>query len=635
MAVKGMPTQSMADSGATAKRFAKTHPITQNQGIRTLDLIVNLLPKRRRPWACLQSLLLWILVIPMAAQAAIDQHPNSALILGDAEYARVPAAEATRFADPSQLTDLAFDRLTADDWSQGITGDAYWIRFTVHNPSTQAQSWVLQYETSYLDSVVVYWQPFTPGAVFSAGLNRAEVSNPDGFSARPLDYRKPAIRATTDAGDTTQVWVRLQQLTPDAVSLRLQVSEERLFNQTAYQHTLQQGIFFGALGALILMTFALAGLLRKRLFLLYGVYLVLTALMWAKLSGLGYQYLWPNAPDWHKTGFHSIYLLTTMAAWAFSQHFFSLRKIMPRVNRLINGLLVVLAVGVFARFLGVYQPILVLSFVGLGSLLLLPVLGAVMWLRGNRYARWYTVGWLVYSLGLTISVLSASGNWWLPWGMNALAYTQAASLVEVLFLSLALADKLVKLELERADAVSLSLLDPLTGLGNRRQLTQAYQSLQARDWQRNDQRMALLMIDLDRFKAVNDAYGHDAGDQVLLQLADDLRRICRKDDTLVRFGGEEFAVLLQLTDQDAAIAIAERIRQEFADHPTVYQGQLIDHTLSIGVVEVTVDGALMSTRRMMQEADDALYYAKSTGRNSTVIKQDTGYQRCSPAAEAG
>lgn len=574
-------------------------------------------------------------MLPAMALAAIDQHPSSRLVVGEVEFTQIPAAESAGYTEPSQLTDLTFNRLTADDWSQGITGDAFWVRLTVHNPDSRPQSWVLQHETSYLDSLVVYWQDFAPGSGLSASLNRSEVSNPDGFSARPLDYRKPAIRATTEAGGTTEVWVRLQQLTPDAMSLRLQVSEERLFNQTAYQHTLIQGIFFGALGALILLTFALAGLLRKRLFLLYGIYLVFTALMWGKLSGLGYQYLWPNAPDWHKTGFHTIYLLTTMAAWAFSQHFFALRTVMPRVNRLINGLLVVFALGVIARLLGVYQPILVLSFVGLASLLLLPVLGITMWLRGNRYARWYTVGWLIYSLGLTISVLSASGNWLLPWGMDALIYTQAASLVEVLFLSLALADKLVKLELERADAVSLSLLDPLTGLGNRRQLTQAYQTLQNRDWRRSDQRVALLMIDLDRFKSVNDEYGHDAGDQVLLQLADDLRRICRKDDTLVRFGGEEFAVLLQLTDQDAAIVIAERIRREFAGHPTVYEGQLIAHTLSIGVVEVTVDGTLISTRRMMQEADDALYYAKSTGRNSTVIKQDGGYKRCSPAVEAG
>ncbi|MEX1057304.1 MAG: diguanylate cyclase, partial [Natronospirillum sp.] len=376
------------------------------------------------------------------------------------------------------------------------------------------------------------------------------------------------------------------------------------------------------------LTLTLSCLLRRRLFLAYGVYLIFTTLMWLKLSGLGYQYLWPQNPTWHKQGFHIIYLLTAMAAWYYTQVFFSLNRTAPRLNRLVSGLIVLFGLGLVSRLLGVYEPVLVLSFLSLASLMLLPVLGASMWYRGNRYARWFTVGWSVYSVGLLVSVLSASSAW-LPWGMSSLAYTQAASLVEVLFLGLALADKLVNLERERTVAINLSLLDPLTGLGNRRELTKAYQALQSTNWSASDERVALLMIDLDHFKAVNDEYGHDAGDAVLKRLADELRTICRSSDTLVRFGGEEFAILLRLSNMAAAVTIAERIRIGFSHQPTLYEGQLIAHTLSIGIADVTAGGELMSTRRMMREADDALYYAKGVGRNSTVVKRGDDYEMCS------
>lgn len=565
------------------------------------------------------------LLVPLA-QAGIDQHTDSVLEIRAAQWLSQSSASGASISHPAQINSADLRPLSSSDWTQGVSDQVYWVRFELHNPTEQNQAWVLQHETSYLDDLHLFWRPH---GVEAALWQQAAARNHEGFSSRDMDYRKPAFLLHTDAGETTEVWARLQQFKPDAVSLRLQISEQTLFNQVAYRHTLLQGGFFGTLIALTLLTLALALMLRSRLFLSYGIYLVFTSLMWVKLSGIGFQYLWPGLPMWHKDGFHIIYLATAMAAWVYSQVFFSLRTRLPSVNRAINGLLVILATGIVLRLLGLYEAVLYWSFFALGSLILLPVLGAWMWSRGHRFARWYTVGWFVYSIGLLVSVVSAVSDW-LPWGMSWLAYTQAASLVEVLFLSLALADKLVNLERERAEAVTLSQIDPLTGLGNRRQLTQAYQDLQTRDWSRRQECVALLMIDLDRFKTINDEYGHDAGDAVLRQLADDLRRICRKQDTLIRFGGEEFALLLALDDMAAAISIAERIRMEFAQHPTVYEGQLIPHTLSIGVVEVTADGHLLSTRRMMQEADDALYFAKTTGRNATVVKQQGEYVRCSP-----
>ncbi|MEX1057305.1 MAG: 7TM-DISM domain-containing protein, partial [Natronospirillum sp.] len=186
------------------------------------------------------------------AQAEVDQHPVSRLQLSSIEYARLPAEAADWHADFTSLDDVEFRPLRPQDWNQGVTGDVFWLRFAVHNPTDQPVAWILQYETSYLDSMVLYWRdqenPSTAGAVDDVmAFQRVAINRPDGFAARPMEYRKPTLRVVTPAGGTTDLRVRLQQMIPDAVSLRVQVSEERLFNQVAYRHTLLQGGYFGAL----------------------------------------------------------------------------------------------------------------------------------------------------------------------------------------------------------------------------------------------------------------------------------------------------------------------------------------------------------------------------------------------------
>ena len=150
--------------------------------------------------------------------------------------------------------------------------------------------------------------------------------------------------------------------------------------------------------------------------------------------------------------------------------------------------------------------------------------------------------------------------------------------------------------------------DHLTGLFNRRSLEQRIAQEQARH-RRHPQPFALVMLDIDHFKGINDARGHDAGDAALRHLAQVLLPLLRQTDVLGRFGGEEFMVLMPLTDQDQALLAAERMRVALTRQPLRWQGQELPITASFGVAD-SRHGELM-----LRHVDAALYRAKANGRN--------------------
>jgi diguanylate cyclase (GGDEF)-like protein len=128
---------------------------------------------------------------------------------------------------------------------------------------------------------------------------------------------------------------------------------------------------------------------------------------------------------------------------------------------------------------------------------------------------------------------------------------------------------------------------------------------------------AILMIDLDHFKAINDRWGHPVGDQVLRHFSSLLRRILRKSDVGGRLGGEEFALLLPDTDIEQASAIARRVQQHIAAEPLMHQETVIPLTLSI--VITLMRGTDTTISAPLARSDEALYTAKKSGRNRIVL----------------
>ncbi|PSJ42680.1 sensor domain-containing diguanylate cyclase [Zobellella endophytica] len=177
------------------------------------------------------------------------------------------------------------------------------------------------------------------------------------------------------------------------------------------------------------------------------------------------------------------------------------------------------------------------------------------------------------------------------------------------------AEMLCDLDQTREELAVLAATDPLTGLANRRafneQLRQHYALVQS-----CQQPACLLMIDIDYFKQFNDEYGHQIGDEALVHFATLARKVFRGTDTIGRWGGEEFLVLLPNTATEQALAVAERLRNTLARTPVRSQEHRLIMTVSIGLIELQPERSLSATLKLL---DDTLYHAKEEGRNRTLI----------------
>ena len=167
--------------------------------------------------------------------------------------------------------------------------------------------------------------------------------------------------------------------------------------------------------------------------------------------------------------------------------------------------------------------------------------------------------------------------------------------------------QVLALESALKDANTMAMTDPLTGLGNRRSMDAAVKKLS-----KSPGATGVIVLDIDHFKRINDTFGHDAGDLMLRSLAQVIRAEVRGTDSGFRVGGEEFVALLPNTHVDAAVSVAERIRQSFCARTVAFGDQDLSATLSAGASHWT---SKQTFSEALKRADTALYAAKNGGRN--------------------
>jgi diguanylate cyclase (GGDEF)-like protein len=199
------------------------------------------------------------------------------------------------------------------------------------------------------------------------------------------------------------------------------------------------------------------------------------------------------------------------------------------------------------------------------------------------------------------------GSVWL----TVLSFEALLFTISIAFILLAMAKERTELRHRTA-----AMVDPLTGIANRRAFLQDA-ALLAKRHSSNPRPTAVLLIDLDHFKSINDRFGHALGDTVLEIFSDAARKSVRSTDLIGRLGGEEFAAVLYDTSREKAVAVAERMRETFAQLAQDVNGRPVCATVSIGIVHCVEP--VLDIAELLAQADHALYSAKERGRNRVEV----------------
>jgi diguanylate cyclase (GGDEF)-like protein len=374
---------------------------------------------------------------------------------------------------------------------------------------------------------------------------------------------------------------------------------------------------FGALLAVSIAALLIWFVLKDPLFILYATMFSLQALYVAFLSGQGFD--WPvlsYAVPLESFAWNVPVGLSGAVACLFTREIADLRHFSPRIYRIFGWLaaafVVITAANVaeFVGLLGLVNDIGNLMFAG--AALFTVVVCFLAWRRGNRAAGWFLIAWCLlegFTIAAALRFLSTSNvdsdvlyYYGLPLSMVAAS----------ILVALGVADRLRAQRVALSDAERRAQTDPLTGVLNRRSLIERLEAACVRAKARGLP-IALLFIDLDHFKQINDNFGHQAGDACLRAIIDPIHAELRQSDVIGRYGGEEFVVILSSADAAAAAPIAQRILERVAAVRVVGFGEPITVTCSIGVA--TSDTLGIWGEPLLAQADAAVYVAKRSGRN--------------------
>lgn len=309
----------------------------------------------------------------------------------------------------------------------------------------------------------------------------------------------------------------------------------------------------------------------------------------------------------------------------FQQRYLDLPRRLPRLGGLLRATtMVIVALALVTLASDAAWIATAGNFALLLSAVVVLVASARLALGGDRPGLLVLVSWLPLALLSAVRGLELNDAWSGPaWLGSALA---GSFVLAGLLLTLGLADKLLQLRRDRDLASARADVDAMTQAASRPAIERALDAAVERA-HASGQPLSLAFIDLDRFKQVNDTWGHNVGDGVLRETCRRVRALLRKGDLLGRHGGDELLVLLPATGLDAALRIAERMRAAIDGHPMAIDGHLVASSLSLGLAELRPGEGAES---LLHRADAALYASKDAGRNR--VTHDPGHHPDGAAA---
>lgn len=571
------------------------------------------------------------------------------------DYLREPEP-GLGFEQLAELPPSAWTPNPAGNLSFGYSNEAYWFRFVIKPQASSAASVLLELAYPVLDHVEVYVQ--TSGEP----VQTLQLGDKQPFYERPILHRNFLIPVELKAGAPVTVYLRVASTS--SIQVPLTLWDQAAFHISDQSANLFEGIYFGIILVMILYNLFVYLAMGEKSFLYYVGYITAMPLFLGSLTGLSFQYLWPEATWWNDQSIVVFLNLVVVFGGVFSMRFLS---VLPSNHPKLSAMVVFgVSLALLLAMAGLVLPyqLMIMPTIALASVgcLVLLALSVYRWVLNDPAARYYAVAWVLMLFGGIVLALSKFTV--LPRNLITENATQIGSALGVILLSMALANRLNKekqlsflaqqrllteerkvraaqeksLEVQReanaqleervrertrdleklnTQLLELSATDALTGLKNRAHFDASFQSACVRAY-RFGQPLSLLLVDIDHFKKFNDTYGHLVGDDCLQMVAEMLRQVVtRPQDLAARYGGEEFVVVLPDTPEGGAMRVAEKIRQEIERMEFRISEEVISLTVSVGVATLTPDQA-DQTKELFERADSALYQAKGQGRNRVV-----------------
>ena len=590
-----------------------------------------------------------LLCLWFSAQTSVAQPGNDALVLHSGlsqtellpylSYWRDPQGNHTLASVMAQDSFRPASELPS--LNLGYTPGAVWLRLSLQGQA-DIQRWLLEMDYSYLDDIQLF-------VVNSQGKQQAyRAGRHIAMRHWPIAARTPRFPLQLADGEHITLYLRAQ--THASLALGFHIRSESESHLKSRQQLFFQALYFGILLALGLYNLLLWTSIRQPSFLLYSLFELSFGLAASSMNGIAPLLLWPEAKATADFVVPTFYTLATMLGVLFARSFLQLQQVSLRWQVFLSGIAVLLGVATLATLLVPAQ--LALKIMGLAGLITTVSLLAAG-IAAMRYrvhaAGIFVAAWALLLVGT--SLLSIRNAGLLPSNILTVYSMQIGSALEMLLLSFALGARFnrMKMEKEQAQQALVSTLqqqerilekrvlkrteelldakarlehlvthDPLTGLLNRSGLRQHFGLMQQGDDASGS--VAVILIDLDGFKPVNDTHGHEAGDQLLQQVAKQLTHAVAEGDVCARLGGDEFVVLARHRNHHELLGLCEQLGQQIAqphDLQLPHSHASVSVQASIGACNASLVRCDLSD--LLRRADDAMYRVKRSGKNGVCI----------------
>ncbi len=567
-------------------------------------------------------LILWF---PFAAadELILNQDVDQAISLTPYYQVHVdPLHDLTIHTLLSSQSSTNFQPIIDSKVNLGFKAETYWFKVKIINASSEDIQPLLEFDYLLLDDLSLYIVNNASNEIIA----RYDAGDMLPFAERHYYDPNFIFPVTLAANSITDVYLRIRTEGSMFAGSSLQHQEGHL--QQSRMKSFYINLYLGILIALIAYNFLLFISIKQS----HYFYLILVGgsilLATGSLNAVWFELIWPNSPRWHNLSITFGFAMTGMFAAAFSRNFLHTAAEAKSVDFIFRALIFVfalLALASLALPLFYIAPLVSIFAIILATISILAAIA--LSLKGKRYAQVYLFAWL--SLMLGVALFSAKNLGWLPSNIYTRYSFEIGSALSMLLFSLSLAERFKFFQqendnsrqeafqshsklihalrnseqelnhrvkdrteaLEKANATlqnqeaklqRLAHFDPLTGLANRFLVTQELTLLLAH-CKREESKLAVLFLDLDGFKQINDQYGHKAGDELLVATADKLRYILRDSDVIGRFGGDEFIVIIDTSDGNInPEEVADKIKATI-NHPVAINGISAEIGVSIGI----------------------------------------------------